>query len=78
MSLEQSAASKVCTSCREDVPLDGFYKHPDTKDGKQSWCKACVLKANRIRSEAASCSSEFAVTQDLAPDDMYLDDRGWL
>ena len=69
---EQSAASKVCTSCRDYVPLDGFYKHPDTKDGKQSWCKACVLKANRIRSEAASCSSEFTVTQELVPDDMYI------
>ena len=79
---QPSVTSKLRTSCRESVQLGDFYKHPGTKDGKQSWCKACMLKAqieraagaHRIRSEApsAACSSEFTVTQELRPDTLYI------
>ena len=75
---EQSTASKVCTSCHESVLRDDFYDHQFAKDGKHSWCKACVKSRARIsqknRSEAPSvaCSSEFAVTQELVPDALYI------
>ena len=77
---EQSVASKVCTSCHKSVLLEDFYKHPGTKDGKQSWCKVCILKLHSARapklcSEVASagCSSDdFTVTQELVPDALYI------
>ena len=75
---EQSTASKVCTSCHESVLRDDFYDHQFTKDGKQSWCKACVrTQAARARcihkAAPATCSSdEFTVTQELVPDSLYI------
>ena len=63
---QPSARSKLCSLCRESVQLCDFYKHPNTKDGLQSQCKACVLKSHKLRSEAPSVGcSEFTVTQEL-------------
>jgi hypothetical protein len=78
---QPSARSKLCSLCRESVQLCDFYKHPNTKDGLQSQCKACMLKAqiarapgaHRLQSEAPSVEcSEFAVTQELVPDALYI------
>ena len=77
---EQSAASKVCTSCHESVPIEDFWPHHASKDGKQSWCKTCMRahaarprRTQQICSEAAACSSdEFTVTQELLPDALYI------
>lgn len=38
---------KVCTNpdCQlagQAQPLDAFHRRADTRDGRQSWCKACV------------------------------------
>jgi hypothetical protein len=33
---------KRCTKCETDKPLDLFPANKNTKDGKGSWCKACV------------------------------------
>jgi hypothetical protein len=33
---------KTCTRCKEEKPLSGFYCHPKTVDGRQSWCKDCA------------------------------------
>ncbi len=43
-------ASKVCRSCSTAKGLDQFYKHPFSKDGRDSKCSECVkkqVKANR-------------------------------
>lgn len=34
---------KLCTKCLREYPptSEYFYKHPNTKDGLQSWCKSC-------------------------------------
>ena len=71
---EQSVASKVCNLCHESVPLEDFYKRHGARDGKQSWCKACMLKNHKLRSEAPSveCSSEYTVTQEIVPDALYI------
>ena len=68
------ARSKLCSLCRESVQLCDFYKHPSTRDGLQSQCKACMLKNHKLRSEAPSvdCTSEFTVTQELVPDALYI------
>lgn len=38
---EQTRKLKLCAKC--DVPklLEDFPKHPDTKDGRGSWCRSC-------------------------------------
>jgi hypothetical protein len=33
---------KTCTHCKEAKPFEDFYACKHTKDGRQSWCKACV------------------------------------
>lgn len=32
---------KVCSKCREDKPLDGFYKNRAQRDGLSNYCKPC-------------------------------------
>ena len=38
--------TKKCPSCGNELPISQFYKNAATKDGLQSYCKAC-LKAKR-------------------------------
>lgn len=33
---------KRCSKCGEEKPTSGFYRHPETKDGLNSWCKDCT------------------------------------
>lgn len=33
--------SKVCSRCKKELPLSGFYRHPKNKDGRQCYCKEC-------------------------------------
>ena len=35
------SASKKCSKCNEDKPLDAFYKSCSHKDGLQAYCKTC-------------------------------------
>ena len=32
---------KTCAKCKEDLPLDSFYRSSQHKDGRQSYCKPC-------------------------------------
>lgn len=43
----QSVEAKPCTKCGETKPLDEFYKSKASKDGLQSYCKACNSAASR-------------------------------
>jgi len=50
---------KRCNKCETEKPLDNFNKNRSRKDGRQSWCRACVaiydnspkMKAARRRYE---------------------------
>ena len=33
--------TKVCTSCREDLPLSAFYRQAKGRFGRRSQCKEC-------------------------------------
>ena len=48
---EQSVVSlKKCVSCKNDLSLEEFYKHPLTADGYMEKCKAChraLMQLNR-------------------------------
>ena len=35
---------KRCIKCGEEKELNKFHKHPETKDGRNSYCKKCVLR----------------------------------
>jgi hypothetical protein len=45
---------KTCSKCGEAKPLDAFYSHRKTKDGKASWCKACVKVGAKLYYETNS------------------------
>ena len=34
---------KTCKNCLVEKPLDEFYTHKRTRDGKGSWCKKCLI-----------------------------------
>lgn len=38
---------KTCISCAEAKPLEDFYRHPETIDGRLGRCKACHKKGVR-------------------------------
>jgi len=35
---------KTCKHCSVEKPLDEFYTHARTRDGKGSWCKKCLIQ----------------------------------
>lgn len=41
--------SKVCTRCNLPIPIDGFYRNPLAKGGRQSQCKKCQNEAANER-----------------------------
>lgn len=43
---------KPCKGCGVWKRLDDFHRHPNTKDGRQPKCKACVLAYVKERAEA--------------------------
>lgn len=34
---------KTCKNCGLEQPLDQYYTHKKTRDGKGSWCKKCLI-----------------------------------
>ena len=34
---------KTCKNCLVETPLEEFYTHARTRDGKGSWCKKCLI-----------------------------------
>ena len=45
---ERIMASKICTKCKKEFPLDPeyFYRCKNTKDGFNHWCKTCHAKSS--------------------------------
>lgn len=39
--------TKLCSTCKKDVPLSKFAKHSKRNDGKQTSCQECKKKQNR-------------------------------
>jgi len=39
---------KVCSTCKEDKPLDLYYNSKSTKDGKQNRCKDCQREHMKV------------------------------
>lgn len=33
---------KHCRKCEADKPLEAFYRHKDTLDGRAGWCRECL------------------------------------
>jgi hypothetical protein len=44
---------KTCSLCKRDKPLDSFYKHSGSKDGRRGECRSCVCHkaAERLKGE---------------------------
>ncbi len=36
--------TQICSCCHEEKPVTEFFRHPSTKSGYDSRCKACVTK----------------------------------
>jgi len=44
-------AKKRCSTCLKRRPITDFYAHPRTKDGLQSQCRKCMIKAANERNK---------------------------
>ena len=42
--------AKLCTQCGESKPVEEFYRHPLTRDGRMHQCKSCK-KAYQLESD---------------------------
>ena len=41
--------TKICFVCKEDKPLDDYYKHKEMGDGRLGKCKECCKKQAKAR-----------------------------
>ena len=41
-------AGRLCTRCRDYLPLDAFRVNTRMRDGLSSWCRPCFVARNRI------------------------------
>lgn len=39
--------TKICTSCKKDLPLESFYKDKRVKDRRYAKCRSCCNEYNR-------------------------------
>jgi hypothetical protein len=46
-----SMLGKICTKCHKNKPYEEYSKDSRALDGKQSQCRECQVKANKIRQE---------------------------
>lgn len=44
---------KTCNKCKETKPLDDFSNKKSTKDGKNTWCRACMSASSKSWYEAS-------------------------
>lgn len=40
---------KLCYTCNQEKPLEDFYKHPNSVDGRGTRCKPCARECDRIK-----------------------------
>jgi hypothetical protein len=41
------SASKCCSRCRRELPIDGFARKTKSPDGRQPWCRDCNAERSR-------------------------------
>jgi 5-methylcytosine-specific restriction endonuclease McrA len=44
--------SKTCLRCKQSVPLDGFHRDKNRRDGRYPYCRKCHLAEHRVRTSA--------------------------
>ena len=49
--------TKVCSRCKRELPVSGFYTSKRSKDGLQSYCKDCTKQVQAARSGRADKDS---------------------
>jgi len=57
------SGTKYCRSCNRSLPFDSFYNNRALKDGKTTYCKACLQKYQRT-GEPLSSSKRLAVAEE--------------
>lgn len=59
--------TKVCVHCGRELPLSEFYTNKRSKDGRQSWCKACCKEyAEHYRTRTRAADKAAADKEALA------------
>lgn len=49
---QTSTLSKFCSRCQLDQPFDMFHRSSKSSDGRQGYCKSCVVQYQRDNAEA--------------------------
>ena len=81
-------STKVCTHCKQELPLDSFNKHPHGPLGRDHRCKSCQNEASKWKRRAEKnapprpdkCDCCGVEGKQLVPDHIRGTDicRGWL
>jgi hypothetical protein len=62
MEAANSLAKRACQSCEKIQPLTAFHLKPNGKFGRDSRCKACVIKAKRTARRLQKKRSRYVTT----------------
>lgn len=61
--------TKICTKCKIDKPLDQYYVHKETKDGRRGSCKKCSSDEYQLwRQNNLNRVREYDRKRDMNPD----------
>ena len=51
LKLKLKNKTKECKKCHKELELDNFYKRSESEDGRQPWCKECMITYNKSRKQ---------------------------
>lgn len=60
---KESIKTKMCTICKEELPIDRFYKNLRLKSGLKSECKSCKAYCQKLSFEKKSIEEQNLIKQ---------------
>ncbi|MDE2020867.1 MAG: hypothetical protein KGJ13_11075 [Patescibacteria group bacterium] len=68
-----SHQTKKCSSCGNNKSLDEFHRRTSAKDGRQQYCKACVI--TRAKTKSGVSMPRQALNKELHSSDMPIEQK---
>lgn len=71
---------KTCTKCGKEKELTDYYKHKDSKDGHQTYCKLCAREAMRQHRRKKGVTKQLSKTETFSTErycDVCMETKDW-